>query len=65
MTTDTEKLVEAIALLRRLKSSLMHQRRFGGETLGHWRSACVQAEGDVEEWLLENAPQKTDAASPA
>lgn len=65
MKTDAEKLAETTALLRRLKSSLMHQRRFGGETLEHWRSACVQAEGDVEEWLLENAPQKANAVSPA
>jgi len=44
----------AVALLKRLKRDLMHARRFGSDTLQAFKSACSQAEGDIEEWLTEH-----------
>jgi len=41
----------AIKALRKAKSDLMHQRRFGMDTLGHWRNAACSVEGDIEEAL--------------
>lgn len=34
---------------KHVKSNLHHQRSFGADTLGAWRNACAQAEGDLEE----------------
>jgi len=52
MNTNTQALREA---LERIKSNLMHTRRFGVDDLGTWRRAATQAEGDIEE-LLESHP---------
>ena len=49
-----QPLPEAVQVLLRMKRNLEHQRRFGTDTLGGWRNACVQAEGDIEEWLIDN-----------
>lgn len=37
--------------LKQIKSNLMHQRRFGADTMNAWRTAASQAEGDIEELL--------------
>ncbi|PLC44518.1 hypothetical protein C0Q88_07515 [Ralstonia pickettii] len=60
-------LADAIAFMRRLKQNLMHARRFGSDTLQAYRNACVRAEGDVEEWLIEHreAARATSAATVA
>jgi len=34
-----------------IKVDLMHQRRFGADSLQGWRSACTSAEGDIEDVL--------------
>lgn len=49
---------EALALLKRLKSNLMHTRRFAPETLQSYRTACTNAEGDIEEFLNSVAEAK-------
>jgi hypothetical protein len=54
------KLADAVKLLCGLKSSLMHQRRFGSETLAGYRRACTNAEGDIEAWLIEHGFMKTN-----
>lgn len=41
----------ATKALQRAKNDLMHQRRFGTDTLGGWRHAACSVEGDVEEAL--------------
>lgn len=55
---SAEKLAEA---LRRIKSNLMHQRRFGVYDLWHWRRAAVQAEGDIEEALAAHEAEQEQA----
>jgi hypothetical protein len=47
-------LPEAVKVLLRMKRNLEHQRRFGFDTLIAYRNACAHAEGDIEEWLIEN-----------
>lgn len=47
--------MDAIKFLKRLKSNLEHARRFSPDTLGNYRNACVQAEGDIEEFLIAAA----------
>jgi hypothetical protein len=49
------RLASAAELFKRLKRDLMHARRFGADTLANYRRACSNAEGEVEEWLIENA----------
>lgn len=50
----------AVELLKRLKSSLMHVRRFGVDDLATWRRGCTSTEGDIEEWLIDNGHQASD-----
>lgn len=38
--------------LELVQSNLHHQRRFGIDTYGAWRNACVRAEGDIEEAVI-------------
>lgn len=47
-----QRVKDATPFLKRLKSSLMHQRRFGDDTLAAYRRACTDAEAEIEEWLL-------------
>lgn len=46
---------DAVTFLKRLKGSLMHTRRFGGDTLAAYRSACTDVEAEIEEWLNNRA----------
>lgn len=52
-------LPEPVKLLFRIKRDLEQQRRFGIDTLTAWRNKLVYAEGDIEEWLIENGYIKT------
>lgn len=38
--------------LEMIQSNLHHQRRFGADTYTAWRNACVRAEGDIEEAVI-------------
>lgn len=38
--------------LELIQSNLHHQRRFGADSYGAWRNACVRAEGDIEEAVI-------------
>lgn len=53
------KLEDAVALLRRIKSDLMHTRRFSTDDLNTYRNACTSTEGDVEEWLIGHGFMKS------
>lgn len=44
---------ELLARVKSVKSNLMHQRRFGADTLGAWRNAACRAEGDLEEAIAQ------------
>jgi|GEM_PF-2949113 len=55
----------AVAMLKRVKRDLMHARLFGHDTLRAYKSACIRAEGDVEEWLNENRVAIAAAPTPA
>lgn len=50
----------AVDLLKRLKSSLMHVRRFGVDDLATWRRGCTSTEGDIEEWLIDYGHQTSN-----
>lgn len=52
-----------IARLRAIKSSLEHTRRFRLHP-NDWRSAMTQAEGDIEELLIDYGLQKSDERDP-
>lgn len=57
----------ATKALQRAKNDLMHQRRFGTDTLGGWRHAACSVEGDVEEALqgvltIQNAASTLEGA---
>jgi hypothetical protein len=56
---DTE-ITDLRAALAKIKTGVMHQRRFGVETLGAWRSAAIHAEGVTEDALAlpDNAGDK-------
>lgn len=56
-STSSAAQEDALPLLRNLKKSLMHQRRFGTDDLNSYRSACVQAEADIEEFLAATKTQ--------
>lgn len=43
--------VDTAKSLRSIKSNLMHQRRFGTDSINGWRGACTSAEADIEELL--------------
>lgn len=49
----------ATLALDRAKSTLMHQRRFGTDSLAGWRSASCACEGDVEEALEQVRSART------
>jgi hypothetical protein len=57
---DDELKKSAVELLKRLKSNLMHTRRFGDDSFASYRRACSTAEGDIEEWLIENGHMKSE-----
>lgn len=60
MTDHTKALAEELG---RIKSNLMHQRRFGVNDSGSWCLAAVQAEADIEELLTAyRAAQQTEPA---
>jgi hypothetical protein len=61
---ETVLLESAVDLMKRLKRDLMHARRFGSDTLAAYRRACSSAEGDVEEWLIENSRAQSTAGEP-
>ncbi len=49
---------ELLAAVKRVKSNLLHRRRFGVDTLADWRNAAFQAEGDIEEAINKAQDQK-------
>lgn len=51
---DAQQLAAAVSMLMKVKNSLMHQRRFGQDTLQGYRTACTSVEGDIEQWLIDN-----------
>ena len=63
-----EAIDVALKALLDVKRSLMHQRRFGADTMGAWRNAACDAEGSAEEALatirgLRSRPQESREAS--
>lgn len=54
---------DLIGALRRIKQSLEHARRFKMHPNDH-RSAMVQAEGDIEELLIDYGFQPSDERDP-
>lgn len=59
--SPANELASAVELMKRVKASLEHQRRYGFDTLQNNRRACSQAEGDIEEWLIEHGYLKSAA----
>lgn len=55
-------LPDAVKMLFRMKRNLMHQRRFGSDTLNAYRNTVAATEGDIEEWLIENGFLPGDGA---
>lgn len=62
----------ALKALVSVKGTLMHQRRFGADTMGAWRNAGCGVEGDAEEALaairslqLESRPAEDSCAASA
>lgn len=53
----TEELKSAVALLKALKRRMEHERRFGSEMPNNPQRVLTQAEGDIEEWLIDHGHQ--------
>ncbi|WP_261212971.1 hypothetical protein [Variovorax sp. CY25R-8] len=50
---DRERAI--LGALKVIKSNLLHQRRFGSESLGAWRMSATNAEADIEEVIARAA----------
>ena len=40
---------ELLTLIKEIKCKLMHNRRFGSDTIHTWRSSAIDAERDLED----------------